>query len=360
MIRFLISVIGLCVPLSAGALYSVRAAGPANSVATGLAADGSVSGYSTDAYGVRTAFVFDGVISLLAPDAAAYDTSAGGMAAGVVWTGTGARATVWDGEAVRLLDLMDSYALALNDSGAVAGSALHGTRRSAFVESGDTVTWIDAGVWSAAYDLNAAGQVAGTLQNSGGRFRAFLWSQAGGLTEIGTLGGTQSWAQAVGSDGAVAGSSTTGSGYLHGFVHRGGRMTDLGTLGGVTSAAYDVNGFGEAVGYSYDSLGRSRAFVWRNGTLFDLNELVSLDSGWSLEAAYGINDRGQIAGTGLWNGVRTAFVLDPVVARDAASPVLTVESGMAVEESPVPEPGNLVAALIALGIIGLMRFSTKS
>ena len=86
----------------------------------------------------------------------------------------------------------------------------------------------------------------------------------------------------------------------HGFVTSGNTMIDVGTLpGGTSSFAYAINDDGVVVGSSFGSaFGYIHAFVDRGGTLTDLNALVDPTSGWTLLAATGINDRGQITGFG--------------------------------------------------------------
>ena len=54
------------------------------------------------------------------------------------------------------------------------------------------------------------------------------------------------------------------------------------------------------------------AFLFDAGRLKDLNDLISAASGWTLESAHGINDRGQIVGMGLHRGQRRAFLLTPM------------------------------------------------
>jgi hypothetical protein len=53
-----------------------------------------------------------------------------------------------------------------------------------------------------------------------------------------------------------------------------------------------------AGGYGPDS-DHDRAFVWTSaGGFQDLNSLIPSDSGWTLESATAINDRGEIVGRG--------------------------------------------------------------
>ena len=55
----------------------------------------------------------------------------------------------------------------------------------------------------------------------------------------------------------------------------------------------------------------SHAFVTVDGAMTDLNPLIPAGTGWRLEAAYGINDRGHIVGTGHREGIAPtrAFLL---------------------------------------------------
>ena len=52
------------------------------------------------------------------------------------------------------------------------------------------------------------------------------------MTDLGTLGGTYSWAFDINDRGQVVGYSGTAAGDQHAFLYGDGAMTDLGTLGG--------------------------------------------------------------------------------------------------------------------------------
>jgi probable HAF family extracellular repeat protein len=152
-----------------------------------------------------------------------------------------------------------------------------------------------------------------------------------GLTQdLGTLGGNSGSATAINDLGEIIGwSTTTSNAETHAFLYRNGTMTDLGTFGARTnipgllsysySSAYAINNWGQIVGTSTTPNG-IHAFLYWDGTMVDLNDLVKLThvngpAGFlALTVADGINDRGQIVGTGrYWDGVQEttrAFLLD--------------------------------------------------
>jgi probable HAF family extracellular repeat protein len=150
--------------------------------------------------------------------------------------------------------------------------------------------------------------------------------------------------------GLVAGVSTNGSGFQHGFLWNGGMMVDLGTLGGGSSAAYDVNAAGDVVGFSYTGAGVSSAFLFRNGFLLDLNLLIPAASGWLLEEAYAINDSGRIAGVGMFNGERRGFLLDPLGER----------VGNQETTAAIPEPGTFGMVVGAALLLAGSRFLRRA
>ncbi len=99
-----------------------------------------------------------------------------------------------------------------------------------------------------ALAINEAGQVVGSSYTSGGS-RAFFWTAAGGMVDLGTLGGNWSGAVGINDAGQVIGTSATASGVEHPFLWTAaGGMVDLG-IGATSSArANGINNAGDVVG----------------------------------------------------------------------------------------------------------------
>src|SRR4051794_470276 len=71
------------------------------------------------------------------------------------------------------------------------------------------------------------------------------------VTDLGTLGGSQSFGLAINAAGQVAGDSLmTGDSARRAFLTAGGAMTNLGTLGGRDSAAAAIASGGQVTGDS--------------------------------------------------------------------------------------------------------------
>src|SRR5436309_281657 len=68
------------------------------------------------------------------------------------------------------------------------------------------------------------------------------------ITDLGTLGGTDSYVNGMNNRGEVVGISRTPADVQHAFLFDAAGMHDLGTLGGLSSEARGVNDSGLVVG----------------------------------------------------------------------------------------------------------------
>src|SRR6185436_15069611 len=166
-----------------------------------------------------------------------------------------------------------------------------GTPNFAFLYSAGVMSPIGSfGGYSNAYGMNEQPQIVG---HSNGQ--AFLWSSGTGLAPIpGALA-----ANGINETGEVTGQSLGGPGNAnsHAFLYTGGVTTDLGTLGGPFSLGYAINDNRQIVGIADTAAEGRHGFVYTGGAMHDLTSLV--DGGFVITAAYGINNNGQIAASGI-------------------------------------------------------------
>jgi len=174
---------------------------------------------------------------------------------------------------------------------------------------------------SAPNDINAKGVVAGVAFSGGidpvigfPAFHAVVWKN-GQTIDLGTFGGTFSYANAINDQDQVAGFglNTTPDSFdlgdlcenfpmptqMRAFIWQNGVKQDLGTLGGTDSCALKVNQRGQAAGHSFTNsivnpatgLPTVDPFLWDHGTMLDLGSL-----GGTLGVANWLNNRSQVVG----------------------------------------------------------------
>jgi probable HAF family extracellular repeat protein len=290
-----------------------------------------------------------------------------------------------------------SSATAINNSGQVVGTAdASDGSWHAFLYSGGKMIDLGnlGGAQAYANAINNSGQVVGTWMPSPGLYHGFLYS-GGKMTDLGTFGGWRAEATGINDSGLIVGTRYNQDSSRHGFTYSGGKVTDLPTgdktwsyayavnnagqvageyagtdsgwkgyviskgkltalysdpskysvsasalnswgqvplMGAPGTTPYGINDSGQVVGSGTTSSGQQHAFLFQNGKMFDLNDLISPESHWDLIKAKGINNHGQIVGEGINpDGTRHAFMLTPV--------------------SEAPEPGSLT--LLSVGALAL-------
>ncbi|MGA3079648.1 MAG: hypothetical protein ABSG56_38990, partial [Bryobacteraceae bacterium] len=123
-------------------------------------------------------------------------------------------------------------------------------------------------------------------------------AQTYSIQDLGTFpGGTVSQGQALNQCGQVVGYARFANFNAHAFLwtERGG-LEDLGAIPPESnfSSAQAINSWGDIVGYSiYNNQGTQHAVLWTHGKLIDLGALP----GGPLNQATGINDEGVVVGS---------------------------------------------------------------
>lgn len=213
----------------------------------------------------------------------------------------------------------ESEGYALNNGGQVAGrSATAAGNDHAFRYSNGGMADLGTlgGLASGGLAINADGQVTGWANRADGSTHAFLYTDGTGMTDLGMLNYTE-WDVGVGINGhgQVLGRYMSGQQFGAFMYTPGGGVVDIGHLGGGETDMYALNEAGQAVGWSRATpTGGTRAVIYRNGALVDLNALIGGTTGWLLEKANDINDRGEIIGMGLFEGGWHAFLMKPSLA----------------------------------------------
>jgi probable HAF family extracellular repeat protein len=306
-------------------------------------------------------------------------------------SGTQTRAFLWD-KKTGMHDLgtlpgsNDAFGGALNERGQVAGWGYTSSTPSPTtgVPPIDPILWdsrgpLDLGSLGGTSGqpiaMNNRGQVVGVSNLPGDQtFHPFLSNNGKKMRDLGTFGGATGEADSVNDAGEVVGVADFPGNQLHdAFLWKKGKKKDLGNLG-KTSHAYKVNSRGQIVGGSrINDAGEIHAFLWENGgPMVDLNTLIPAGSPLQLTFGFSMNDRGEIAGTGVPPGCTNvdacghAYVLIPCDESNADfegckddnlgtiggtqnAPVPSIQyPAVVTEDSPVPNkrlapfPGHLI------------------
>ena len=173
---------------------------------------------------------------------------------------------------------------------------------------------------SDAADINEHGEIAGTSEDSAGVGHAFLWTETGGLMDLGAPGGFWCQAVAINDRTKIAGydwHDLPGADYAF-YWSEGDGIIDLGPLGADDSIPWAMNNLGQIVGSTLPKWGPLLfgdymdppiagklgidAFVWSKK--YGLLELAGFEYAWETQP-FDINDNELIAGYSYCTGKYT-------------------------------------------------------
>ena len=280
---------------------------------------------------------------------------------------------------------VETYAADINSLGQVVGRSMlgtgifHGFRTApnTFINARTDDLGTFGGLSSDASGINDSGQVTGGADTSDNRPHAYRTApnhpidgdtlDVGALAPVSGIPGTPfgtvipTYGLRINNSGNLLGvirGQDVGPGYPQGFVYQDGTFTALaiaghGVFGGINdrnqfvmstdvlSIVWNngtptllcfcwllaVNNSGQMVGGTpRGSECCDLALLYSDGNFYALNSLIPANSGWVLNAATAINDRGQIAGYGVINGQTHAFRLDPPPADLLAAEIRFLDS----------------------------------
>ena len=217
----------------------------------------------------------------------ANDINALGMAVGSVNGGSLEMGVIYSGGSAAIITATTGTgcfirtAFSVNDAGRVVGFGIdpnNAARNVGFVYDSASGTAFEVGGLpgdngALAFDVSEAGHVVGTSMLNQGSGMPFIWTDAGGISEIPLPAGT--------SQGSARGVNSSGWAV------------------GTASSAYAI------------------PFLFDGTDTYSIQDLLPAGSGWDLStntssSAMGISEDGIIVGTGIFNGDTRAYALIPV------------------------------------------------
>lgn len=268
-------------------------------------------------------FFWDGSMKALDFEGYAVGVDDGGVVGGIVVVNGHYHPFRWQAGVFKDLGGLgglDSWPHSVGAQGTIIGSSLRADGQLRAVYWNDTGA-VDLGslgaTWSGcsqAYGSNADGLIVGESCLSGYPWgtHAVRWRSPGVIDDYGTLGGTYGRAYAINDAGLIAGASSISNGDTHPIFIVDGKMIDAGVLTGTNSGELTaMNGAGIAVGSCWSSsVGIQRPVVATRNRMLDLNAQVD-GTPYTIVTIGGIDEAGDIAATGNYQGQLRALILRP-------------------------------------------------
>ncbi|MCI0539071.1 MAG: choice-of-anchor M domain-containing protein [Verrucomicrobiales bacterium] len=224
----------------------------------------------------------------------------------------------------------DSSLYVIDNSGLAVGFARNadGQLQAFYWTNGiSTALPLPGGNNNRVWDVNETGQMAGWGRDSNNAIVGYRWSVAQGYELVGNLvPGADVFAVGINTNGHITGAIQKDFGHQPAsatppvslaFVWDGKSLRDIGRPEGFDGAAGNyINDLGWVAGvaYRFNASGQpaeDSAFLHKDGVNHELNRVLPFGSGWHLQWAYDINNRGEIAGWGLKDGQMRGYLATP-------------------------------------------------
>ncbi|HET9347113.1 MAG TPA: hypothetical protein VFO05_15580 [Candidatus Limnocylindrales bacterium] len=304
------------------------------SVAMGINALGDVVGWSSGPSGTRAFLYTDaGGMTVLAAPSGRPVTTARAVSANRTVVGTASaggtdigHAVRWQAGVPRDLGTLGtgafSEARGVNSTGVTVGTSytngggLLGIHAFRFTDAADMVDLTPATDDAHAEAINDSGEVAGWRNGRAFRLTGTTFTDLGVPT-----GFARSFGFAINSSGQVAGHVSTATGSSEKvFRYANGSLVILGGLGEF-NRAFGINDAGDVVGSGLPVLGLRQGFIYTDANgMQGLNQLIPSNSGWFILGAGDVNEAGQIAGWASGPSGQRAIRLTPGSATPPTPP----------------------------------------
>lgn len=167
-------------------------------------------------------------------------------------------------------------------------------------------------------DFDAVTGAVGPVQFTSSTPRAFRYTLAGGLVNLGVPAGFKNTiGLGINNAGQICGTATSLSGLARAWMrHTDGIGWQVLLPNAALSTAWKINDFGQVVGDTNTGGGSQLAAVYTDGVgMQDLNSLIDPATGWQLMAAHDVDERGFITGYGRdKTGMLRGYRLEPKYA----------------------------------------------